>query len=416
MRKGHLSFSILLWLNRSRRKNNKPAIYLRLTIGNKRVELSTYQYVNPESWNAEGQCVKGYSEEVKAINRQLITLKSDLQKHYSLLVTSGKPVTAQSLKNSFLGIVEHKRTLCEAIDFHNRRFGEKVKAKAKSTRTLKRFEITKDKVIAFLKHYFHVSDKPLEEIKFSFAPDFEHYLTTVGGIGSNTAMKYVKILKQMLKLAVDQGWIPANPLSGFKCSYVDPQRERLTMDEIMILYNKDLIPRLAEVRDIYLFCCFTGYAYTDVLHLTPDNIIVGIDGEKWIVKEREKTQTPERVPLLPIALKITERYKNSPYCKLYGRLLPVNSNQRYNAYLQEIAVLCDIKKHLTTHTARHTFATTVTLENDVPIETVSQLLGHKSIRTTQIYAKITQRKVSNNMRVLRKHLFGEGEALQRQSV
>ncbi|WP_212004592.1 phage integrase SAM-like domain and Arm DNA-binding domain-containing protein [Chitinophaga sp. HK235] len=216
MKKGHLSFSILLWLNRSRCKNSKPAIYLRLTVGNKRAELSTYQYVNPESWSAAGQCVKGNSEEAKAINRQLITLKSDLQKHYSLSVTSGKPVTAQGLKNSFLGIIEHKRTLCEAIDFHNRRFGEKVKAKTKSERTLKRFEITKDKVVAFLKHYFHVSDKPLEEIKFSFAPDFEHYLTTTKKMGSNTAMKYVKILKQMLKLAVDQGWLPVSPLSGFK--------------------------------------------------------------------------------------------------------------------------------------------------------------------------------------------------------
>ncbi|GEP93498.1 Site-specific recombinase XerD [Chitinophaga terrae (ex Kim and Jung 2007)] len=416
MMKGHLSFSILLWLNRSRCKNNKPAIYLRLTVGNKRAELSTYQYVSPELWNAEGQCVKGNSEEVKAINRRLITLKSELQKHYSLLVTSGKPATAQALKNSFLGIVEHKRTLCEAIDFHNKRFGEKVKAKTKSARTLKRFEITKDKIVTFLKNYFHVSDMPLGEIKFSFAPDFEHYLTTTEKLGSNTAMKYVKILKQMLKLAVDQGWLSANPLGGFKCSYVDPQRERLTMDEIMTLYNKELIPRLAEVRDIYLFCCFTGYAYTDVLYLTTDNIITGIDGEKWIVKERAKTLTPERVPLLPIALEIIERYKNSPYCQLYGRLLPVNSNQRYNAYLKEIAGICDIKKYLTTHTARHTFATTVTLENDVPIETVSQLLGHKSIRTTQIYAKITQQKVSNNMRLLRKRLFGEGVALQKRSV
>lgn len=209
-------------------------------------------------------------------------------------------------------------------------------------------------------------------------------------------------------MSVDQGWIPANPLGGFKCSYEDPQRERLTMDEIMDLYNKELIPRLAEVRDIYLFCCFTGYAYTDVQQLTPANIVLGIDGEKWVIKDRTKTDTPEHIPLLPIALEIVERYKDTPYCKLYNRLLPVNSNQRYNAYLKEIATLCGIKKHLTTHTARHTFATTVTLENDVPTETVSQMLGHRSIRTTQIYAKITQRKISNNMRALRKRLFGDG--------
>ncbi|SEW51889.1 site-specific integrase [Chitinophaga arvensicola] len=407
------SFSVLFWLNKSRTKNNTPAIYLRVSVGGKRAELSTYQYVTPALWNASAQCVKGNSEEAQAINRQLLTLKANLHKHYSLLVTSGEPVTAAAVKNSFAGITEHSRTLCEVIDFHNRRFAEKVKAGKKSGRTLKRFEITKEKVIAFLKAQYHVSDRPLSEIRFSFAPDFEHFLTTVQEIGANTAMKYVKILKQMLKLAVDQGWLVVSPLAGFKCTYEDPQRERLTMDEIMALYNKQLIPRLAEVRDIYLFCCFTGYAYTNVLHLTPDNLVIGIDGERWIVKDREKTQTAERVPLLPIPLEIVNRYKESPYCQLHRRLLPVNSNQRYNAYLQEIATLCDIKKHLTTHTARHTFATTVTLENDVPIETVSQMLGHKCIRTTQIYAKITQQKVSNNMRALRDRLAAPGVGLQR---
>ena len=403
-----ISFSVLFWLNKSRSKNNKPAIYLRLSVDGKRAELSTYQYVTPSLWNAATQSVKGNSEEAQAINRQLLTLKANLHKHYSHLITSGSMVTAQSVKNSFAGITEHLWTLCEVIDFHNRRFAEKVKTGMKSGRTLKRFEITKEKVVAFLKAHFHVSDKPLSEIRFSFAPDFEHFLTTAQEIGSNTAMKYVKILKQMLKLAVDQGWLVVSPLSGFKCSYEEPQRERLTMDEIMSLYNKELIPRLAEVRDIYLFCCFTGYAYTDVLHLTSDNLVIGIDGERWIMKDRMKTHTAERVPLLPIPLEIIDRYKESLYCKAYGRLLPVNSNQRYNAYLQEIAIVCGIKKHLTTHTARHTFATTVTLENDVPIETVSQMLGHKCIRTTQIYAKITQQKVSNNMRALRDRLSAPG--------
>lgn len=413
MKKGHLSFSILFWLNKHRCKNNKPAIYLRLTIGDKRAELSTYQYVSPGQWNQAGQCVKGNSEEVQAINRQLATLKGDVHRHYSLLMAAGKPFTAEDLKNVYLGKVEHARTLLEAFGFHNRRFGEKVKSGKKSAQTLKRLEIAKDKVAAFLKFYFKVSDMPLNEIKYAFAADFEHYLTTEQTIGSNTAMKYVKILKQVLKMSVDQGWLPANPLGGFKCTYDEPQRERLTMEEIMVLYNKELIPRLAEVRDIYLFCCFTGYAYMDVLTLTPANIVTGIDGEKWLAKDRTKTDTPEHIPLLPIASEIIDRYKDNLYCKHYGRLLPVNSNQRYNAYLQEIAAICDIKKHLTTHTARHTFATTVTLENDVPIETVSQLLGHKSIRTTQIYAKITQHKISNNMKVLRNRLFG-GERKLRQ--
>jgi len=233
-------------------------------------------------------------------------------------------------------------------------------------------------------------------------------------ISGNTAMKYIKILKQVIKMSVENGWLASNPLSGFKCTYEEPERDRLTMEELMIIYNKDLdLERLIEVRDIYLFCCFTGFAYLDVHDLTAENIIIGIDGEKWISKNRTKTKSPERVSLLPIALDIIEKYKNNRYCVLHNKLLPVNSNQRFNSYLKELACICGINKHLTTHTARHTFATTVTLENDVPLETVSQMLGHRSIRTTQIYAKITQKKISNNMNELKRKLFGRDEIITR---
>ena len=297
---------------------------------------------------------------------------------------------------------------------HNRRFAEKVKAGNKSSQTLKRLEITKQKIISFLKYRYKRSDIALKDIKFSLAPDLEHFFTTVQMISGNTAMKYIKILKQVIKMSVENGWLASNPLSGFKCTYEEPERDRLTMEELMIIYNKDLdLERLIEVRDIYLFCCFTGFAYLDVHDLTAENIIIGIDGEKWISKNRTKTKSPERVPLLPIALDIIEKYKNNRYCVLHHKLLPVNSNQRFNSYLKELACICGINKHLTTHTARHTFATTVTLENDVPLETVSQMLGHRSIRTTQIYAKITQKKISNNMNELKRKLFGRDEIITR---
>ena len=297
---------------------------------------------------------------------------------------------------------------------HNRRFAEKVKAGNKSSQTLKRLEITKQKIISFLKYRYKRSDIALKDIKFSLAPDLEHFLTSVQMISGNTAMKYIKILKQVIKMSVENGWLASNPLSGFKCTYEEPERDRLTMEELMIIYNKDLdLERLIEVRDIYLFCCFTGFAYLDVHDLTAENIIIGIDGEKWISKNRTKTKSPERVPLLPIALDIIEKYKNNRYCVLHNKLLPVNSNQRFNSYLKELACICGINKHLTTHTARHTFATTVTLENDVPLETVSQMLGHRSIRTTQIYAKITQKKISNNMNELKRKLFGRDEIITR---
>ncbi len=408
--------TLLFWfrLNQQRSKNEKAAIYLRLTVNDKRTEFSTGQYVEPKEWDSKQQRVKNKYPAAETVNRMLDLIRSDIQKHFSLLMAREELVTGEILKNAYSGVQEKFHTLCEAFDMHNRRFGEKVKAGKTSKLTLRRFEITKQKVVDFLKHDYKVSDLAINDIKFSLAADFEHFLTTVHLIGTNTAMKYIKILKQVIKMAVDKSWLPNNPLGGFKCTYDEPERERLTMDEIMLLYSKQLLlERLEEVRDIYLFCCFTGFAYLDVRNLKPENIIIGIDSEKWISKDREKTNTAERVPLLPIPLEIIEKYKNTPYCRLHNCLLPVSSNQRFNGYLKEVATICGINKYLTTHTARHTFATTVTLEHDVPIETVSQMLGHKSIRTTQIYAKITQKKVSNNMKALRNRLVAENVAMRK---
>lgn len=177
------------------------------------------------------------------------------------------------------------------------------------------------------------------------------------------------------------------------------------MEELNALVTKEIsIVRLAEARDCYVFMCYTGFAYEDAFGLGPENIFIGIDGQKWITKDRQKTDQAECVPLLPIPMEIINRYRDHPFCSAHGKLLPVRSNQRFNGYLKEIAAICGINKELTTHTARHTFATTVTLENDVPIETVSKMLGHRSIKTTQRYAKVTRKKISQNMSVLKEKL------------
>ena len=251
----------------------------------------------------------------------------------------------------------------------------------------------------------------LSEIRLSFITELEHYLITRDKLSNISAMKYIHTFKRIIQFAINQEWLEKNPVSQFRCTYNPPQRERLTMEEIMILFKKDLSPRLAEVRDVFVFCCFTGFGYIDLYKLTLENIVTGIDGGKWIAKDREKTGTNERVPLLSIPLEIIDRCKDNLYCQEKGCLLPVNSNQCYNAYLKEIATICEVNKYLTTHIARHTFATTVTLENDVPIETVSQMLGHRSIKTTQLYAKVTQKKISNNMKALKDKLEIQMKAL-----
>jgi site-specific recombinase XerD len=391
-------------LNKRIKKTGAYPIYVRLTVNNKRVEFATRLYVSTRQWNQKQQAAIGQSDDAVSINQELTMIKADIQRHYNRIVALEKPVTAELLKNQYLGFKEDEHLLKETLSYYHDRFKEKVAIGQKSANTLKCIYTTNEKVKAFLKYRFKLSDIKLSEIKTSFIPELEHYLITKDKLSNNSAMKYIHTFKRIIKFATDQAWIDKNPTTQFRCTYNPPQRERLTIEEIMKLYHKNLPPRLAEVRDVFVFCCFTGFSYIDVYQLTQKNIINGIDGGKWIVKNREKTKTNERVPLLPIAMEIIERYKEDLYCETKGCLLPVNTNQCYNAYLKEIATLCDIKKHLTTHIARHTFATTVTLENDVPIETVSHMLGHRNIKTTQLYAKVTDRKISNNMQALQSKL------------
>ncbi len=403
-------YSINFRLNTQRSKNGSNAINVRITVDNKRTELATRFRVLKRQWNQKLQNVNGDTESAKEINNQLAIIRANILKHYDRMIALDKTITVELLKNEYLGIGEKQKTLKELLDIYYNRFNEKVLIGKKSPNTLKCIHTTNDKIKAFIKCRFKDSDMNLSEIRLSFITELEHYLVTKDKLSNNSAMKYIHTFKRIIKFAVDQEWLEKNPVSQFRCTYHSPQRERLTMEEIMKLYNKILSPRLAEVRDVFVFCCFTGFGYIDLYKLTPENIVTGIDGGKWIAKDREKTGTNERVPLLPIPLEILDRYKNDLYCREKGCLLPVNTNQCYNAYLKEIAAICEVTKYLTTHIARHTFATTVTLENDVPIETVSQMLGHRSIKTTQLYAKVTQKKVSNNMKALKDKLEAQMKA------
>ena len=399
--------SVLFWLYKAKKtKDGMVPIYVRITVNGDRDNFSTGKKIAPSDWDEKNSIVKSVGPDYKSVNSYIRKTQSALEKHYECLFALDKRVTAKMVTEAYLPKPDDQKSLMDAFKSHNEEYEELVNQGHRSTLTLKRFKRLKTKTEGFLKKKYKVSDILLENIDYSMAGDFVHYLITVEKIGQNTSMKYVKILKQIIKRAVDKGWVKYNGISGFKCSYTDPDREHLYIEEILKIYNKEITTkRLAEVRDVFIFCCFTGYSYETVYRLETENIFNGVDGLKWISKSRSKTKTKEMVPLLPIALDIIEKYKNHSYCVQYNKLLPVNSNQRYNAYLKEIADICEITKHLTTHTARHTFATTVTLENDVPLETVSNMLGHKDVRTTQIYAKITKRKISNNMKDLKEKLF-----------
>ncbi len=397
---------------RKRTKQGRVPLYLRITINGERIELSTGREILLSQWDSKLQKAKGNTQEANSTNSHLDAVKLSVHRHHSRLVTLGKIVTPQMLKNEYLGISNERKSLKEAIDFFIRQYQEKLSKQLISHVTLEKYENTFFKMQSFLKKQYRVSDIQMNDLDNSFIFDFAHYLITDCNLKNNTAMKRIGMAKSLFIMAKKRGWIKNDVCSEYKCKFTNNEPMRLERDELYRICTKEIQnSRLSEARDCYVFMCFTGFAYIDVSQLTTSNIFTGNDGNQWITKNREKTDNAECVPLLPIPLNLIKRYRNHSKCKQPEKLLPVNSNQKFNAYLKEIATICEINKELTTHTARHTFATTVTLENGVPMETVGKMLGHSSIKSTQRYARVTRRKISENMEELKKKLmeneFGE---------
>jgi len=398
------TLSMLFWVYTTRKnKKNEYPIYCRITVDGKRAELSLKYIIKEENWEANAQRVKAKDPNAQLINSYIDHVRGRINMIFNQHMVSGEAVSSVSLKDRFLGKeakVKHKSIL-EAIEYHNIKMAEQIQAGTIKSKTLLRFNIMRNKLVKFMKLNYNINDIPLPDMKLAFVSDFEHYLLTKDKLHTNTAHRYIKNLKKIMHMSVAMEWIPSNPFNAFKCSYTNPEREILTMEELTIIQEKDFgCERLNEVRDVFIFCCYTGFAYADIYNFRHNSIMIGLDGNYWLSTNRQKTGTKEKVPLLPAALEILEQYKKHPYCLEHDKLLPVNSNQRYNAYLKEMAAVAKIDKKLTTHIARHTFATTITLANGVPIETVSSMLGHTSIKTTQIYAKVVEKKVSEDMMML----------------
>lgn len=395
-------------LNLQREKEGTYPIYVRVYVDGKKTEIFTDYWIKEIDWDNKKRLVKSRNKNADLINAFLNKIQTSIETDFFNSRAQNIKTSALALKNKYLGVDEKpiKKTILDALDYHNNKMEEKVKIGQTAKKTYTRYVITKKKVEAFMKHQYKIKDKPLSELRLRFATEFEHYLLTQDSLHTNTAHKYIKNLKTVMNMSVGLDWISSNPFMNFRCSYITPKREVLTQEEVDRIRFKEIsIKRLAEVRDVFIFCCYTGFAYADIYEFEYDAIIKGIDGGSWLKTNRKKTGVKESVPLLPVALEIIEKYREHPYCLNKNRLLPVNSNQRYNGYLKEIADICGINKKITSHIARHTFATTITLSNGVPIETVSSMLGHSSIRTTQIYAKVIESKVSDDMNDLKNKLF-----------
>tara|TARA_R110002033_G_scaffold30249_4_gene67210 strand:+ start:262 stop:1509 length:1248 start_codon:yes stop_codon:yes gene_type:complete len=397
--------SILFYAKRAKvNANGLFPIYTRITVNGKRIEMSTGRFVDPSKWSASAGKMKGQSEEARSVNRQLDMLKIKIIDMQMELIHQNIQITAKAFKSKLLGLDEKQRMLIPIFQDHNKKIEELV-GKEYAPGTLERYKTSLKHTIDFLEWKYKISDIDILKINHAFITEYEFYLRSVRNCNNNTAVKYIKNFSKIIKICLANNWIDKNPFSNYKAKVREVERVYLSEEEIQKILNKEFATeRLSLVRDIFLFSCFTGLAYIDVKNLTKSHISLGIDGEKWIFTHRQKTESASKIPILPVTQIVIDKYLEHPQCLNEDRLLPILSNQKMNAYLKEIAGICEINKELTFHIARHTFATTVTLSDGVPIESVSKMLGHKNLRTTQHYAKVLDRKVSDDMRLLKEKL------------
>lgn len=396
----------LFYLKRAKANvNGLVPIYHRTTINGKRLDKSTGKYIDPTKWSTEAGRMKGTSEEARTINSHLDSLIAKNSSIEKKLIAIDKDITAEIFNNMLTGKTEKQRTLVPIFQNHNDQIEALVKTGEYSAGTLERYKTSLSHTKEFMKWKFNISDINIKDIDLAFITDYDFYLRTERGCSNNTTVKYIKNFKKIIQICLDNRWIVENPFTKYKGKIKEVERDFLTESEIETIYNKKFhCERLIQVRDIFIFCCFTGLAYIDVKQLTNDHIGIGIDGNKWIFKNRQKTDISSKIPLLPIPEQIMAKYASHPKCLNEETILPVLSNQKMNSYLKEIGDVCGIKTELTFHLARHSFATSITLTNGVPIESVSKMLGHTNIRTTQHYAKVVDRKVSDDMAILKQKL------------
>ena len=397
------TFSILFWVDLSRTKENQASIYTRITVNGKRATISLKRKVSISDWDPLKGRAKGTNQNIRTLNSYLEEVNSGLFKSYQDLKNERKLITSQSVKARYLGEDEQAHSINDIIGYHEEDMEGKLK-----WGTQKNYYTTQKYLSKFLLKTYKTTDMYLRELDYNFIIKFEKFLRNhvpkdhQKRMGNNTVMKHIERFRKLVNMALKLGWIDRDPFINFKKQFIKTERCFLSPDELKSIEQKQFsIERLQLVKDLFLFSCYTSLSYIDVINLNQENISIGIDGKLWIHYKREKTTKFIRIPLLPKALEIIEGYKNKQKNKNQeNSLFPNISNQKLNSYLKEIADLCGIKKNLTFHIARHTFATTVMLSNGVPIETVSKLLGHAKLSTTQIYARVVEAKISEDIQNL----------------
>ena len=378
-------------------KNGEAPICMRITVNKRVAEVMIKRSIPVDLWNQKKECSKGKDRVAIELNHYINTVRAKVLQIHRELEIDNKPITADIIKDCFYGRDKVQRTLLEVYAEHN----EKCRAligKEYTESTVTKFDTSINRLKEYIRSCYHRDDIMLAELDGQFIRDFDFWLKTEKHCQNNSALKHLKNLKKVVRIALANDWIKKDPFYGIHFKQEEVNVEFLSREELDVLMNKEFtIKRLEQVRDVFVFCCFTALAFVDVQQLSREHLIKDNNGALWIRKARQKTNQMCNVPVLSIPQRILRKYEDNAECIKKGVLLPVISNQRMNAYLKEIADVCGIAKRLTTHVARHTAATVVFLTNDVSMENVSKILGHSNIRMTQHYAKVLDSSIMRDM-------------------
>lgn len=396
------TFKVLFYLKKSTpKKNGLIPVMCRVTVDGTIAQFSCKLDIDPKMWDMKSNRATGRSTTALETNRHLDKIRVGINGKYQEIAERDNYVTAEKVKNAFLGLEMRYETLMKVFTQHNEDFAKQV-GKMKCKSTYQKYCVVYKHLEEFLKIRYRVSDIALKELTPAFITDFELFLRTDKDCSHNTVWIYMMPLRRMITIAQNNGWIVRDPFAGYEIGMESVDRGYLTKDEIRLLLDATFKKKKDElVRDLYVFCCFSGLSFSDMKNLTKENLQTSFDGQLWIKTRRQKTGVESNIMLLDIPRRIIEKYDG---IAKDGKLLPVPSYTTCRAKIKKIIAICDIDKSVAWHSSRHTMATEVCLTNGMPIETLSKMLGHTNIRTTQIYAKITHEKESKDMAALAQKL------------
>ena len=394
------SFRVLFFLKKTRLlKNGEASVCMRITVNGTRVENNIRKSIDPALWSQAKETARGKSRRACDLNTYIEEARIRLYQIFCELEQQNRPITAHLLQELFFRQEkpEEVRTLLGTMQEHNDQCRALVGTDY-ALITVRRYESCRRYLAELIRQRYGKEDLPLAEVNGELVRAFAFYLKTEKGCQQNTVIRYMKCLKKITNLARANDWMAKDPFLGIRFHEKEVVREFLTMDELQTIYRKEFpLERLTLVRDVFIFAAFTGLAFIDVQQLAPEHIVRDNNGNLWIRKPRQKTKNMCNIPLLDIPQEILRKYADHPTCRKKGVLLPVPCNQKMNSYLKEIADICMIRKNLTTHCARHSYATSVCLANGVSLENVAKMLGHSNIKMTQHYARVLDSSILRDM-------------------